>query len=387
MKLAYLDCFSGISGDMLLGALVDAGAPAEELNRQIARLGLPSVSVRFEKCTRAGIAATKAHVDAQPEHKHRHLHDIETMIRNARLTPRIEERALAVFRRLGEAEAAVHRVPVEKVHFHEVGAADSIVDVVGSCVGFELLAIDELHCSALNVGSGTVETQHGMLPVPAPATAALLQRRPVYARGPAVELTTPTGAAIAATLASSFGPLPPMRLQAAGYGAGAKEFREHANVLRILIGEPSGASEAASIAVIEANIDDLSPQVLAYAAERLLERGALDVTLSPLLMKKGRPGSLLCVLCRPEDQEALAQVVFEETSTLGLRMYRAERRVQPRRLVKVQTPHGAVRVKVSDTGSFAPEYEDCRRLAQETGTPLKQILAEAHVAYLKKKSE
>ena len=384
MKIAYLDCFSGISGDMLLGALVDTGAPAGDLNAQIARLGLPGVAVRFEKVKRAGIAATKAHVDAPPEHQHRHLSHIEQMIREASLAPRVEDRAIAIFHRLGEVEAAVHQIPVEKVHFHEVGAVDSIVDVVGACIGLELLGIDEVHCSAVNVGSGTVETEHGTLPVPAPATAALLRDRPVYARGPAAELATPTGAAFAATLSASFGPLPPMRVEVIGYGAGTKDFPGQANVVRILAGEPSGATEATSIAVIEANIDDLSPQVLGYAMERLLERGALDVTLTPLLMKKGRPGSLLRVLARPEDQETLAQEVFRETSTLGLRIYRVERRVQARRIVEVETPHGKVRVKVSDTGSFAPEYDDCRRLAQETGTPLKQILAEAHVAYTKR---
>ncbi len=383
MKIAYLDCFSGISGDMLLGALADAGAGGDALNRHIARLGLPGVSVRFEKCARAGIGATKAYVEAPPEHKHRHLSHIEKIIGEAKLAPRVEERAIAIFRRLGEVEAAVHQVPIEKVHFHEVGAVDSIVDVVGACVGFELLGIDEVQCSALNLGSGTVETEHGTLPVPAPATAALVKDRPVYSRGPAVELTTPTGAAIATTLSTCFGPLPAMRLETIGYGAGSRDFPGQANVVRVLIGEPSGAVEATSITVIEANIDDLSPQVLSYAMERLLERGALDVTLSPLLMKKGRPGSLLRVLARPEDQEALAALVFEETTTLGLRLYRAERRVQARSLVEVETPHGKVRVKVSGTGSFAPEYEDCRKLAEETGTPLKQILAEAHAAYLK----
>jgi hypothetical protein len=384
MRIGYLDCFSGISGDMLLGALADAGAEPGELNAQLARLGLPGMAVRFEKCRRAGIGATKAHVEAPPEQRHRHLSDIETIIREAKLAPRVEDRALAVFRRLGEVEAAVHQAPIEKVHFHEVGAVDSIVDVVGSCIGFELLGIDEVQCSPVNVGSGTVETEHGTLPVPAPATAALLQDRPVYSRGPAVELTTPTGAAIAATLASRFGPLPALTLFTTGYGAGSKDFPAQANVVRVLIGEPSGASEATSIAVIEANIDDLSPQVLGYAAERLLERGALDVTISPLLMKKGRPGSLLRVLARPEDQETLAKLVFDETSTLGLRVYRAERRVQARSTVEVETPYGKVRVKVAETGSFAPEYEDCRRLAEQTGTPLKQVLAAAHAAYLKR---
>lgn len=386
MKIAYLDCFSGISGDMLLGALVDAGAGGEELNRQIARLGLPGVAVRFEKCLRAGIGATQAHVEAPPEHQHRHLSHIEKIIREGRLAPRVEERAVAIFRRLGEVEAGVHQVPVERVHFHEVGAVDSIVDVVGACLGLEELGIDEVQCSALNVGSGTVETEHGTLPAPAPATAALVKGRPVYSRGPAVELTTPTGAAIATTLAARFGPLPAMRVEAVGYGAGSRDFPGQANVVRVLVGEPSGAAESTAVAVIEANIDDLSPQVLAYAMERLLEGGALDVTLSPVLMKKGRPGSLLRVLARPEDQETLAGVVFRETTTLGLRIYQAERRVQARSTVEVETAYGKVRVKVSETGSFAPEYEDCRRLAEESGTPLKQVLAAAHVAYMKRRA-
>ncbi|MGH9664994.1 MAG: LarC family nickel insertion protein, partial [Bryobacteraceae bacterium] len=234
----------------------------------------------------------------------------------------------------------------------------------------------------VNVGSGTVKTEHGVLPVPAPATAALLEGTPIYARGPEMELTTPTGAAIATTLAEGFGPMPPMRVSAIGYGAGDREFPEHANVLRALIGEASGAAEATTVSVLEANIDDSNPQVLGYAMDRLLERGALDVSLQPVLMKKNRSGVLLRVIARPEQQESLAQLIFEETSTLGLRIHAAERRVQARRFVAVQTPHGPVRVKVSGDGSFAPEYDDCRKLAQQSGTPLKQILAEANFAYL-----
>jgi uncharacterized protein (TIGR00299 family) protein len=237
-------------------------------------------------------------------------------------------------------------------------------------------------CSPLNVGSGTVKTEHGILPVPAPATARLLSGVPVYARGPAIELTTPTGAAVAVTLAESFGVLPAVKILRAGYGAGDHDFPGQANVLRVILGEPTGATEATSVAVIEANIDDASPQVLAYAAERLMDAGALDVTLQPVVMKKGRAGTLLRVIAGPEQRECLAQLLFAETPTLGLRIYSAERRVQARTLTEVETPHGTVRIKVSGAGDYAPEYEDCRKLALESGTALKQIIAEANYAYL-----
>ena len=273
-------------------------------------------------------------------------------------------------------------MPIEKVHFHEVGAADSIADIVGACVALDQLDIASVVCSPLNVGSGTVKTEHGLLPVPAPATALLLKNAPVYSRGPALELTTPTGAALAATLAQSFGVLPPMKVARVGYGAGGYDFTDQANVLRVLVGEPTGADEALAVAVIEANIDDLNPQVLAYTTERLMEFGALDVTLEPVVMKKGRPGNLLRIIAKPEDREALAQLVFAETSTLGLRIYSAERRVQSRSWTEVETQYGRVRVKVSSEGYYAPEYEDCRTLARESGVALKTIIAEANYAYL-----
>jgi uncharacterized protein (TIGR00299 family) protein len=305
------------------------------------------------------------------------------MIDGGNLSERAKRNASAVFQRLGEAEADVHGVAIEKVHFHEAGAVDSICDVVGACVALEVLGIDEVYCSALNTGYGTVNTEHGVLPVPAPATARLLEGKPVYARGPALELTTPTGAAIAATLAKDFGAPPPMTLRASGFGAGDRDFAEHANVLRVLIGERSGARECSTVTVLEANIDDSTPEVLAYAMERLLEQGALDATLTPLLMKKGRPGALLRVIAAPEDSERLASVMLRETSTLGIRQYIAERRVEARSVIEVETPHGKVRVKVSASGAFAPEYEDCRRLAREAGVPLRQVMAEAGFAYLK----
>ena len=380
----YLDAFSGISGDMLVGALADAGADQQAVAQAVASLHV-GAAVSFEKVKRRGIAATRYIVSAAETKTHRHLSQILEMIDSAGLSTRARSNAQTVFQKLGEAEAEVHQIPIEKVHFHEVGAADSIADIVGTCVALDELEVDRLVCSPVNVGSGTVETEHGVLPVPAPATARLLRNAPVYARGPAVELTTPTGAAVAVSLACAYGVLPPMRIESTGYGAGSRDFAEHANVLRVILGEPTGAQEALEVSVIEANIDDLNPQVLAYAAERLMEAGALDVALQPLVMKKGRPGNLLRVIARPEDRERLAQLIFAETSTLGLRMYTAERRVQARTCVEVATAYGTVRIKISSDGSYAPEYEDCRKLASESGVPLREIFAAANQAYLAQK--
>jgi uncharacterized protein (TIGR00299 family) protein len=381
--VCYLDAFSGISGDMTVGALIDAGAPAAAVIDALESLAT-GAAFQVEKTRRGGLAASKfkVHLSAEPQ-KHRHLGHILAIIDRSTISSRAKHDAAAVFQRLGEAEASVHGVPIEKVHFHEVGAVDSIADIVGACVAFDLLNVDEVCCSAINVGAGTVSTEHGVLPVPAPATANLLAGKPIYARGPAMELTTPTGAAIAATLSSGFGVMPPMRIQSIGHGAGDRDFAESPNVLRVLIGERSGAPESTVVSVIEANIDDSSPQVLGYALERLMEAGALDASLSPLQMKKNRPGSLLRVIARPQDQERLAQLIFAETSTLGLRIHTAERRIEERRIVEVETPFGKIRIKVSGHGSFAPEYEDCRAIAERTGTPLPEVLAAAQSAYLK----
>jgi pyridinium-3,5-bisthiocarboxylic acid mononucleotide nickel chelatase len=381
MKACYLDAFSGISGDMTVGALIDAGASAEALTSALDSLNT-GARFRIERTQRRGIAASKFHVDGGEAKSHRHLSHILDLLDRSALPARAKENAKAVFRKLGEAEAKVHDMPLEKVHFHEVGAIDSICDIAGACVGFDLLGIDEFYSSAINVGSGTVKTEHGVLPVPAPATAELLTGKPVYSRGPSVELTTPTGAAIAATLASRFGPMPAMTISATGYGAGDRDFPEHANVLRVIVGELSGAAESTSVSVLEANIDDSSPQVLGYAMERLLEAGALDVTLEPIYMKKNRPGTLLRVIAKPEHRESLAQLMFAETTTLGLRVYDAERRVKARTIREIETMYGRVRFKTSDNGSYAPEYDDCRRLALERGVPLKDVLAQANLAYL-----
>ena len=368
---------------MTVGALIDAGAPSAIVIDALESLST-GATFAVEKTKRASIAASKFKVYLSPEpQKHRHLSHILAMIDASAISTRAKQNATAVFQRLAEAESTVHGVSIEKVHFHEVGAADSIADIVGACVAFDLLNVEQVCCSAINVGSGTVNTEHGVLPIPAPSTANLLAGKPIYAKGPAMELTTPTGAAIAVALSSSFGVMPPMRISNIGYGAGDRDFKESANVLRVLIGERTGAPESTVVSIIEANIDDSSPQVLGYALERLMEAGALDVSLSPLQMKKNRPGSLLRVIARPQDQEALAQLVFTETSTLGLRIYTAERRVEERRIVEVETQFGKIRIKVSGHGHFAPEYEDCRAIAASTGTPLPEVLAAAQAAYLK----
>ena len=380
MTICYLDAFSGLSGDMLVGALADAGADQHAISAGIDSLGT-GARVTFERVMRRGITATKFRVIAPEETKHRHLSGILKMIEAAELPARTKENASKVFHRLGESEASVHGVSIDKVHFHEVGAVDSIADIVGACLGFELLGADTIQCSPVNAGSGTVETEHGTLPVPAPATASILKHKPVYARGPAVELTTPTGAAVATTLAERFGAMPPMKIERIGYGAGEKDFKEQANVLRILVGCSSGATEATTVLVMEANIDDLSPQVLSYAIEQLLESGALDASLQSIEMKKGRPGSLLRVISRPEDRDRLARVIFAETSTLGLRSYLAERLIEARQLIGVSTKFGTIRVKVSDSGNVAPEYEDCRAIAKSASVPLKTVLAEVVYEY------
>jgi pyridinium-3,5-bisthiocarboxylic acid mononucleotide nickel chelatase len=385
MRICYLDAFSGISGDMTVGGLLDAGADANALVHLLDGLKT-GARVRVEKTKRAGMAASKFIVESGDTKKHRHLPHILDMISQADLPEVARENAIAVFQKLAEAEAGVHGVAIEKVHFHEVGAIDSICDIVGACAAFSLLGVDSIHCSPINVGSGTVQTEHGVLPVPAPATAALLKGLPIYSRGPAVELTTPTGAAIVAALAASFGALPPMRITATGHGAGDRDFPGQPNVLRVLIGESANASsEATEILVIEANIDDATPQVLGYAMERLLEAGALDVTLTPVLMKKNRPGTLLSVVANPADRENLCAIVLRETPTLGVRFYAAERRVKERHFEEVDVFGGRVKMKIAEDGAFAPEYDDCSRLAHETSRPLRDVIAEANFAHLKKK--
>lgn len=376
MKICYLDAYSGISGDMTVGALIDAGADADLLLDGLRTLGT-GAEFRVEKTKRKGIAGTKFHVmPPEGDKKHRHLHHIVEMIDKAPLPAPAQEMAKSIFTALGQAEAKVHGIEIRKVHFHEVGAVDSICDIVGASLGFHLLGIDAVHCSPVNVGGGTVKADHGVMPVPTPATSLLLEGKPIYSRGPQVELTTPTGAAIAAAMAKSFGPIPAMNVKSTGFGAGDKDFEEQANLLRVLIGESSSASETTTVSVLEANIDDASPQLLGYALDRLMDEGALDASLQPVYMKKNRAATLVRVIARPEDQEKLAQILFAETTTLGVRIYNAERRVLERRFEEVDTPYGRVRVKVTEHGRV-PEYDDCRKLAEEKGVPLKDVIAAA----------
>jgi uncharacterized protein (TIGR00299 family) protein len=384
MRTCYIDAFSGISGDMTVGALLDAGADFDALNNALTSIGT-GATFRLEKTKRRGIAASKFYVDGGDQKAHRHLHHIDKMIDAAPLSDRVKETSKAVFRRLGESEARMHATTIEKVHFHEVGAVDSICDIVGACFCLDNLGIETLVCSPINVGSGTVNTEHGVLPVPAPATADLLTGKPVYSRGPAMELTTPTGAALVTTLAKDFGAMPALRISAMGYGAGDRDFAEHANVLRVILGEATSLPESTTVSVLEANIDDMSGEALGYAMERLLGAGALDVTLAPVYMKKNRPGTTLTVIVRPEDREKLAAAIFRETSTLGLRTYSADRRVLERQIVEVQTSYGPVRIKTADGGKFSPEYEDCRRIASEHAIPLSHVMSEAEAAYLRNK--
>jgi hypothetical protein len=400
VKVAYLDTFSGISGDMTVGALLDLGLPLEAVREAIATLHLDDVAVTTERVARSGIAATKfrvrvaghdpddpAHLPPQ-EHAHargqRAYRDIRALLAGSTLPARVKDAALAVFARLAEAEGRVHGVPAETVTFHELGAADAIVDVVGAALGFAHLGIDAVHAAPLPLGQGTVRSAHGPLPVPAPAVMDLVRGRAVRFEDGAAELVTPTGAAIVAVLARPE-PVPELRVEAVGYGAGDRTLADRPNLLRIVVGEPAAAG-GDEVVVLEATIDDLSPQVYEHVIERLLAAGARDAFLVPVVMKKSRPATMLRVLAAPPDRERLAGIVFAETSTIGLRYTTWQRLVLPREERTVDTPHGRVRVKVArapdGTPNVAPEFEDCRRLALERGVPLKVVHQAALAAAL-----
>jgi pyridinium-3,5-bisthiocarboxylic acid mononucleotide nickel chelatase len=391
--IAYFDCFSGISGDMVLGALVDAGADLIALEAELRKLGLEKWNISAEKVKRGAIFATQVKVETHEDHHHRGLSIILKRIEDAHLAPRAAERARKVFTRLAEAEAKVHQIPVEKVHFHEVGAVDSIIDIVGAAIGFELLGIDEFACSAFDVGAGQVNTAHGLLPVPAPATAELLRGALVYTSGIARELVTPTGAAIATTLSARFAETPEMTLRAIGYGAGSADLKGKPNALRLLIGENAiaepGEHWGAPVTVIETNLDDMSPQIYGYFVERALEAGALDVFSAPVQMKKNRPGLLVTLLAEPANVSRLIDLIFRETTTIGVRTHEVRRKTLDREFLPVTTPFGEVRMKISRmNGSIlnaAPEYDDCRRIAAECGIPLKQVIAAASFEFQKRR--
>jgi uncharacterized protein (TIGR00299 family) protein len=394
-RTAYFDCFSGISGDMVLGALVDAGADLGAIEAELRRLGLDGWSISAEKVKRGAISATHVTVETSEGHHHRGLSIILGRIEKAQLAPRAAERATRIFTRLAEAEAKVHAMPVEKVHFHEVGAVDSIIDIVGACVGFELLGLDDFVCSAMDVGGGTVMTAHGLLPVPAPATTELLAGVPVHTSGVLKELVTPTGAAVATTLASAYGQVPTMTMKAVGYGAGTADLKEKANILRILIGERDGVALGDSsagwdlpVSVIEANVDDMNPQVYGYFAEKALAAGALDVWSTSALMKKSRPGIVITILCEPSNTQRMMDLLFRETTTIGVRTHEAQRKILDREFVRVKTEWGDVRIKVSRLAgaivNAAPEFEDCKKIAESNGVPLKSITAAASFEFQKR---
>ncbi|PYX29793.1 MAG: nickel pincer cofactor biosynthesis protein LarC [Acidobacteria bacterium] len=449
MRIAYLECFSGISGDMFLGALLDAGVPAALLEKTVAALAVRA-RLEISRVLRSGISATKVDVwvdgekdlpreeywerqgaghphehsdHSQAHHQHRHpedehhghshshvaerasrplphkrghehghshgrgLTEIRAIISAAAISETAKKTAIAVFEALGAAEAKIHSTPIESIHFHEVGAVDAMVDIVCAAVGAEALGVDEIVCSPLNLGGGTVKCAHGTFPAPAPATVELLKDAPVYSSGLQAELVTPTGAAIVKILASRFAAFPEMKIEKSGYGAGSREFPELPNVLRLTVGEAAAAGTTSEIiSVLEANLDDLNPQVFGYVMDRLLEEGALDVFGMPVQMKKNRPGMVLTVLCKPQDAEKLTRLLFAETTTLGVRRRDEARQTLARRWESVRTQWGDVRIKIGSLNgtisNYAPEYEDCRRIAAEHRVPLKRVMGEAVDAYL-----
>ena len=438
MKILYFDCFSGASGDMVLGALLDAGVPLDDVRRAIASLPLEGVELDVERVDRAGIGATKLHVrvgglpveattdhadshnrDHGHKHDHEHGHDhdhdhdhghdhadthtpVETvhhhehhhrglseifaMVDRSAVSLAVGARAKTLFRRLAETEAAIHQMPVEEVHLHEVGAVDSIVDIVGAVVALEAVGADRVVSSPLNVGSGNVKCAHGTLPVPAPATARLLEGVPVYSTGVQAELLTPTGALIITDYADTFGPLPAMRIERIGYGAGARDLSGGPNVLRVLIGETGTAAGGDRVVVIESEIDDMNPQIYGVLMERLLAAGALDVFYAPIQMKKNRPGTLVTVVARPQDRAVMTAELFRETTTIGVRVLEMERECLVRSQVVVETPLGSIRFKTaSHDGTVVnavPEFDDCAAVAREHDVSVKDVQAIATKAYL-----
>jgi pyridinium-3,5-bisthiocarboxylic acid mononucleotide nickel chelatase len=391
-NLAYLDCSSGISGDMFLAALLDAGVELDRLRAELAKIDLGPYEFTQNRVMRGGLAGNHVDIVAPGKQPHRHLSHIEKLIGAAAIDDVVKQMSVQVFRRLGEAEAKLHNQPIEKIHFHEVGAVDAIIDIVGVCLGLTMMGSPELVCSPLNVGGGRVEAAHGTLPVPAPATAELLKGIPVYSTGVESELVTPTGAALVSTLATGFGPVPAMTVERIGYGAGATDLPGHPNIARLMLGEKAEGARIApgravdeTVLVMEANIDDMNPQLYGYLAEKALAAGALDVTCTAVQMKKNRPGLLVSVISKPELESKLTRLLFEETTTIGVRIMQARRKVLDREVVTVETAYGAVRMKVAQLDgkivNAAPEFEDCRRLAGEKSVPLKEVMLAAQAAY------
>jgi uncharacterized protein (TIGR00299 family) protein len=378
MRTLYFDCFAGASGDMILGALVAAGVDPAALREQLSRLSVDGFRVEFETVTRSGLSATYARVETRDEHKHRHLSDIKKIIESSGVSDAAKKLSIDIFTRLAEAEAHVHNEPVEHVHFHEVGALDAIVDIVGAAICFDLLNIDRFVCSPLHVGSGVIEMAHGRFPVPPPAVAELLKGVPFYSTDIQGELLTPTGAAIITTVCKEFGPIPQMTAESTGYGAGTRQYKDFPNVLRVMVGETE-VNEAASerLLMMETNIDDLSPQILGHVMDRAFELGALDCYFTPVQMKKNRPGVLLSILCERDRKQALLDLLFTETTTLGVRSYEVERRALRRSVTRVETQYGPIDVKVAHLNGHVvnemPEFEQVRAAAVKAGVAVKIV--------------
>jgi hypothetical protein len=419
VKVLYFDCFAGAAGDMVLGALIDAGVALEDVRRALGSLAIAPATVWTERVTRAGISATKfcvrgehAPLDHAHDHdggrdhghhhghshapthaheeRHHHVHrslaDINRLIDGSALSRTGKDRARELFNRLGEAESEIHGTPLDQVHLHEVGALDSIIDIVGTVFAMESIGADRIVASPLNVGSGSVHSAHGVYPVPAPATARLLKNAPIYVGPQKVEMVTPTGALLVTAYAQEFGPVPPMRIAQIGYGAGNRDFADTPNVLRVLVGESDASAASHTIVVIEAEIDDMNPQIFGVVMDRLLAQGALDVFYTPIQMKKNRPGTLLSVIAVPDAREALTATIFRETTTIGVRYREMTRECLDRRMVTVTTSVGDVRIKVAARDgqilNASPEFEDCVRLGAEHDVPAKNVQAMAMKAWL-----
>lgn len=379
MKIAYFDCFSGISGDMIIGALIGLGLDIKFLEKELKKIKLDDYRIESKKTIKNGISATKFDVIAGKNlHKEKNLAEINKIIGNSELEKEIKNKIKGIFMKIAAAESKIHNKPIAKIHFHEIGAIDTIIDAAGAVIGFKKLGIEKIYCSKLNVGSGFAEFSHGKWPVPAPAAAEILKGVPIYHDNANAELVTPTGAAIITALCSNFGEMPLIKVDKIGYGAGAKDL-ERPNVLRVFLGEID-AQENGIINVIEANIDNMNPEIYPYVIERLMENGALDAYLTNIIMKKGRPAIKLTVLAKINDTEKLCKTIFGETTTIGVRIHKAEKKMLDREIRTINTRHGNVRVKISklnnETKNIMPEYEDCAKIAKDKKIPLKEVYEE-----------
>jgi uncharacterized protein (TIGR00299 family) protein len=387
MRIAYFDCFSGASGDMILGAMIDAGLSPQRLREELGKLRIPTIHLKSKKVLKAGLAATQVTVAGRNEKRsHRNLKEILRIVERSGVEAEVKEKSKEIFERIASVEGKIHRMPMEEIHFHELGGLDSIVDIVGSVWGIRQLGIEKIYVSKVNVGGGFVKCEHGILPVPAPATLSLIKGRPIYSSGVERELFTPTGAAILTTLGSEFGLMPLINVERIGHGAGRDDL-SHPNLLRLIIGTSESTPGIERVVVIETNIDDMNPQFYDYVMENLLAMEVLDLFITPILMKKNRPGHLLTVICPSEKLPSVTEFLLKETTTLGLRWHEEERAKTDREILPLQTKHGRIRFKLArwegKVVNLSPEYEDCKRLALEKRVPLKEIFEEARKEAMK----